>query len=82
MKKSLIAFALCGMAFVPALTSASAAFASDSSSVNSPLPQDKMLYPWEENLKENVAARSFFEEQATGIPYGVEVLGMPSPLDR
>lgn len=82
MKKSIITLALCGMALVPGLTVAQAAFASDSSSTSSPLPQDKMLYPWEQNLRENVAAWSFYQEQITGIPYGVNVLGMPSPMDR
>lgn len=46
MKKTLIAFALLGMALIPAFTVAPAAFANDSSSIHSPLPQDKMLAPW------------------------------------
>lgn len=46
MKKTLIAFALLGMALIPSFTVAPAAFASDSSSIHSPLAQDTMLSPW------------------------------------
>ena len=44
--------------------------------------QERERFAWEKNLKDNVAARSMIEEQITGIPYGVDVPGVPGLKDR
>lgn len=53
MKKTLMTFAVCGLALTPAVGFVDNASASDNSSIHSTLPQDHMLTPWAiDNQKE------------------------------
>ena len=86
MKKSVVSLALCGFALFTGagLAQAASTEAAEGLSAGSPAQatQEKKHFAWEENLKENVAARSIVQEQMTGIPYGVDVLGAPSWEER